>query len=79
MRRVAKLRLYVAGDNVPATEQMELKAVASLANSSSTQNLTTLLAKVPATSGTFLFLVLGVVSFYDDAMLVQQESVVVVQ
>ena len=64
---------------MPATEQMELKAVASLANSSSTQNLTTLLAKVPATSGTFLFLVLSVVSLYDDAMLVQQESVVVVQ
>ena len=50
-RYEAELGRWRTGDSVPQTEQMELKAVASLASSSSTTNLTTLLAKVPVATG----------------------------
>ena len=44
----AELNRWRTGDSVPQNEQLELKAMENMANSSSTQNLA-FLSKVPAT------------------------------
>lgn len=55
----AELNRWRTGDNVPQNEQMELKVMENLANSSSTQNLT-FLSKVPATGTKLPLLLLNI-------------------